>query len=415
MLYNFNESEVRSYCRNFPVIFGKSSGEFLYDNQGKRYIDFLSACGALNYGHNHPILREALLTYISNNGVSISMDLETTSKNEFMESFQRIILSKRQMEYRLQFTGPTGTNAVEAAIKLARKVTGRLGIVAFTRAFHGCTLGSLALTANRTHRSSSEHQLIHTLRLPYDGFGSFDEDAGNMLDCLVSDPSSGIEKPAAIILETIQGEGGMNSARKKWLVSLAEIARKHKIILIIDDIQAGCGRTGNFFSFEYFGIKPDLVCLAKSISGFGLPMSLVLIRPDLDVWAPGEHNGTFRGNNLAFVTAKAALENFWSDQEFQSKIKDTEYKLDQKLKELCSQFPCKLKGRGLMRGIEFQERKFAAKVQKICFEKGLILETSGPQGEVLKLLPPLTVTDDIIDNAMEIIRNAIFNEKKPAS
>lgn len=409
------ESEVRSYCRDFPATFTSARGEYIFDQNGRQCIDFLSGCGSLNYGHNHPVLKKALQTYVSEDGIAMSMDLTTASKNSFMDAFQRIILSGRGLNYKLQFPGPTGTNAVEAAIKLARKVTGRLGVVAFTRAFHGCTLGSLALTANRTHRASSEHQLTHVIRFPYDGFGSLDGDASDMLECLLSDPSSGVEVPAAIILETIQGEGGMNSARSSWLSSIAQVARKHGIVFIVDDIQAGCGRTGNFFSFEGLEIEPDVVCLAKSISGYGLPMSMLLIRPDLDQWRPGEHNGTFRGNNLAFVTATAALEYFWVDTEFQSRVKQASKRLSKFLEDLPSQIPCKIKGCGLMRGIEFDDHLVATRVRQTCFERGVILETSGPFNEVLKLLPPLIVTDDVIDQAVGIIKNAIFSTIKPGT
>ena len=333
------ESEVRSYCRNFPDVFSRAEGAFVYSATGKSYIDFLSACGSLNYGHNHPELRKALVSYVKKQGVTMSLDTETVSKNEFLEAFREHILEPRGFSYKLQFAGPTGANAVEAAIKLARKVTGRTNVVAFTNAFHGCSLGALALTANAHHRGSSEALLSHVNRVPYDGYLGPDVDTSALLEKLLSDPSSGIDVPAAIILETIQGEGGLNVASANWVKNVARIAQKFGALLIVDDIQAGCGRSGDFFSFEPFGIEPDIVCLAKSISGFGLPMSLVLIKPEHDIWAPGEHNGTFRGNNLAFVTATVALRQFWKTSEFQKIIKDNGEKLRAVLTNLVAAHP----------------------------------------------------------------------------
>lgn len=401
------ESSVRSYCRSFPVTFKRALGSCVYDESGRSYIDFLSCCGSLNYGHNHPAIREPLLKHIQSDGLSMSLDLTSTSKNEFLEAFYERILSPLGYNYKAQFTGPTGTNAVEAAIKLARKVTGRTNVIGFTNAFHGCTLGSLALTANRHHRTASTSLLTNVTRVPFDGYFDDDTDTAHQLDRLLSDPSSGIDEPAAIIVEAIQGEGGINAASAEWLRSIESLAAKHGALLILDDIQAGCGRSGDFFSFEHAGIKPDMVVLAKSLSGYGLPLSLVLLNPEIDKWEPGEHNGTFRGNNLAFVTASAAFNNFWAEGQLRTSIDPISTNLSCKLEDLATKYGAEVKGRGMMLGLEFKDPELVLSVQQRCFELGLILETCGPNDDVLKFLPPLTIQNHELTEGLEIVSQSI--------
>ena len=249
--------------------------------------------------------------------------------------------------------------------------------------------------------------LTNVTRAPYDGYFGEDVDTADHLEQLLSDPSSGVDRPAAIILETIQGEGGLGTASREWTQKIAQICRKHGALLIVDDIQAGCGRSCDFFSFEALGIVPDLVCLAKAISGYGLPMSLLLIKPEHDVWAPGEHNGTFRGNNLAFITAAKTIEHFWASDAFSDALKVKADTLDQHLTLLNEHTGLQAKGRGFFRGVELGDPEIAGKLQEHCYQSGLIVETCGPRDTVLKLLPPLTVTDDEITRAFTIIRSAI--------
>ena len=408
------ESNVRSYCRNFPDVFDTAEGAFVFSVKGRRYIDFLSGCGALNYGHNHPGLREALLSYIGKNGIAMSLDMETRSKNEFMDVFSKYILRPRELNYRLQFPGPTGANAVESAIKLARKFTGRSNIVAFTNAFHGCSLGALALTGSWHHRNNSEALLTNVMRAPYDGYYESGVDTSAYLEKLIVDPSSGYDPPAAIIVETIQGEGGLNVASVEWMQNVARFSQRNGILLIIDDIQAGCGRSGDFFSFESLGVYPDIVCLAKSISGFGLPMSLVLLKQEYDIWDPGEHSGTFRGNNLAFVTAAETIRQFWNSDVFCNEVCDRIMKTSKVLDQLSNAYPddiC-IKGRGMMMGLEFSCPELPKLIQKNCFSNGLIIELCGPNYEVLKLLPPLNIATDELDRGLDIIATAIYDSLK---
>ena len=406
-IFSSNESMVRSYCRAFPATFEGAEGSYLWAADGDRYLDFLCGCGSLNYGHNHPVLKDDLLQYISGDGICMSMDMHTAAKQKFLSIFQQYILNPRELDYRVQFPGPTGANAIEAAIKLARKVTGRRNVIAFTNGFHGCSLGALALTGSGYHRKCSVDLLTHVTRMPYDRYLGNEVDTAEMLARLLEDPSSGVDKPAAIVLEVVQGEGGLNCASKVWLQEIQRTAQQHGALLIVDDIQAGVGRTGSFFSFEPFAVQPDIVCLAKAISGYGLPMSLTLLKPEFDIWSPGEHNGTFRGNNLAFVTGAAAISHFWADNKLMQQVATTAARIRAFYSAYSGNNGYSIKGRGLMTGLEFADSETAKRVQHSCFENKLIVELCGPHDSVLKPLPALTATDEEIESGLEIIAAAI--------
>jgi len=414
-MYREFESNVRSYCRSLPAEFHQGYGSTIVGTNGKEYIDFLSGCGSLNYGHNHPELKHALLEYIEQNGVAMSLDMATASKRHFVHAFVENILKPRGLDYKLQFPGPTGTNAVEAAVKLARKFTGRTNIIAFTNGFHGCSLGALALTGNAQHREASAPLLTNVSRFPYDAYLGEGVNTAEILGKMLSDPSSGCDAPAAIIFEAIQGEGGLNVASPSWAQDVERIAQAHGALVIVDDIQAGCGRSGTFFSFETLGIVPDIVCLSKSLSGFGLPMSLVLLRPECDVWAPGEHNGTFRGNNHAFVTAATAIELFWKDNKLQSLCGSTSDELQGALRDVAEHYGLSVKGRGMMLGLDFGDGDQAGRIQAECFERSLIVERCGPRDEVLKLLPPLNVEASVCEAALTSIKGALAAQHKARS
>ncbi len=386
------ESGVRSYSRSFPKLFNKAVGATLYDAGGVPHTDFLAGCSSLNYGHNDPDLKRALLNYIAQDGIAQGLDMFTNAKAAFLSTFEALILTPRGMDYRVQFTGPTGANAVEAAMKLARKVTGRTNIIAFTNGFHGVTMGALAATGNSKHRGGGGTPLSGVTRAAFDGYFGADINTADLLDKQLGDPSSGIDAPAAIIVETVQGEGGLNAASAAWLRQIEAIARKHGALLIVDDIQAGCGRTGGFFSFEGMEISPDIITLAKSISGMGLPMALTLIKPEHDVWTPAEHNGTFRGNNHAFVTASAALVKFWSTEDFAKEVAAKADVLSKRLGAIATAHGLHLRGRGMMLGVDVGSGETAAAVCAACFKQGLIIETSGSHDEVVKVLAPLTIS-----------------------
>lgn len=412
-IFERRESSVRSYSRSFPVQFDRAEGGRLYDVGGRCYLDFLSGCSTLNYGHNHPVLKEALLRYIESDGISCGLDLFTRARGEFLEALETRILRPRKLDYLVQFPGPTGTNAVEAALKLARKITGRRNVIAFTNAFHGVTLGSLACTGNRLHRLDGDQPLAAVTRIPYAGYLGDEEGGLDLLEAMLRDPSSGVDRPAAIILETVQGEGGLNAADAAWLRRVEAIARAFGAVLIVDDVQAGIGRTGGFFSFEFAGIRPDVVTLAKSLSGYGLPLAVVLIRRDLDRWDAGEHNGTFRGHSPAFVTATAALEHFWRDDAFAARSRELGKMLRLRLESLVMQFPgLRRKGRGMMQGIEMPTGESAARVVERAFANGLIVETSGPYGEVVKILAPLVIEPAELDEGLQILFEAVADASK---
>jgi len=397
------ESEVRSYCRRFPVVFTKAKGATLEDEKGRKYIDFLAGAGALNYGHNNPAIKEKLVEYIESDMIVHSLDLVTEAKQAFLEAFNSLILKPRGMRYKMQFTGPTGTNAVEAAMKIARNVTGRPTIISFTNGFHGVTLGSVAATGNSYFREGCGIPPQGTTFMPYDGYMGEEVDTTEYLDKVLTDESSGLDQPAAVIVETIQGEGGINVATSEWLRSLEMICRKHNILLIIDDIQVGCGRTGTFFSFEEAKISPDIIILSKSLSGYGVPFSMVLMKPGLDQWKPGEHNGTFRGNNLAFVTARAAIEEYWSDASFSRKVKMKgkivrEY-FDQ-LVGLDDTGTLSARGRGMVQALDCKTGEIASKISRVAFEKGLsILEES--MRDVMEEIRLKTMSE--IDSDIEVL------------
>ena len=356
------------------------------------------------------MFKEKLLDYIHNDGITHGLDLHTKAKAEFLETFNEKILKPRGLSYVLQFTGPTGTNAVEAALKLARNVTGRENIIAFTNGFHGVSLGALAATGNSHHRGAAGVSLNGVSRMPYDGYLGDDMDTIAYLDKVLSDSSSGIDLPAAVIVETVQGEGGINAASFEWLKDLQATCKKHDVLLIVDDIQAGCGRTGDYFSFEEAGLYPDIVTLSKSLGGYGLPFAMVLIRPEIDQWKPGEHNGTFRGNSFAFVTAKAAIDTYWSDDNFSKEIKRKGEYVSKRLEAIVEKYGegnFSTRGRGMFQGINCINSDIAGKITHKAFQKNMIIETSGADDQVVKFLCPLVISDENLKKGLDIVEQAI--------
>ncbi len=404
------ESEVRSYVRSFPTVFAKASGSRLWDREGREYIDFFAGAGALNYGHNNPAIRKKLIEYLLADGITHSLDMATEAKERLLLRFQEMILKPRGLTYKVMFPGPTGTNSVESALKLARKVTGREKIICFTNGFHGMTLGSLAVTGNKKKRDGAGVPLHHSVVMPYCGYHGDEVNSLTMMERLLDDGGSGIDLPAAAIVETLQGEGGLHTASTKWLRGLADLCRRKGILLIVDDIQAGCGRTGGFFSFEEAGIEPDIVCLSKSIGGYGLPLALTLFKPELDLWSPGEHNGTFRGNNLAFVAAVEAL-SYWENAAFMTSVRQKSDMIRLFLSRMAIQYPsleAECRGRGFMQGLAIRPEGLAERICARAFERGLIMETSGPDSEVMKIMPPLTIDDELLLQGLAIVEDSIL-------
>lgn len=401
------ESNVRGYARSFPTEFRSAVGSTLVDTQGRQFIDFFCGAGSLNYGHNHRGAKQALLNYIARDGIHHSLDMVTEAKVEFVQTFRQSILRPRGLNYRIQFTGPTGTNAVEAAIKLARKQTGRSHVVAFTNAYHGHSLGALALTGNQYYHNEHYGSHNNVTHLPFDGYLG-DMDTSLILEKMLCDGGSGLPRPAAVILETIQGEGGVNVASDAWLRRVAQLCEDHDVRLIIDDIQVGNGRSGTFFSFEHAGIVPDIVCLSKSIGG-GLPMSLVLLKPELDVWRPGEHTGTFRGNNLAFIAGKAVLQH-WENCEFENEIDQRGQIVRQRFESIIQRHGdqnLKLRGRGMIWGLDVHDGERASLITRHAFASGLLIESAGIRDHVMKAMPALTIEIDLLHQGLDILEASI--------
>lgn len=408
-IFEQHESSVRSYCRKYPVVFQKAKGSYIYDVDGNAYLDFLAGCGGLNYGHNNDEIKGAVIDYLMNDNIAHAMDMYTEAKAEFLEAFEKDILEPRGLQdFRIMFPGPTGTNAVEAALKLARKNKKRSNVIAFMGAFHGMTLGALSLTTDKTSREGAGVSLDNVTFIPYESGFHTKLDSLDFLETILLDDHSGVEKPAAVIVETVQAEGGIYVASVEWLKKLEKICHENDILFIVDDIQVGCSRTGTFFSFERAGLKPDMVTLSKSIGGYGFPMSLLLIRDELDIWKPAEHNGTFRGNQVAFVAAKKAIEyNVKHDlnKDVQRKGEIVREYVEKNILPLSDKLS--LRGIGLIWGIDFGKLEnggeIAHKIADKCFENKMIIERAGRSDSVLKLLPPLTISDDELKKGLDII------------
>ncbi|GAA0372846.1 diaminobutyrate--2-oxoglutarate transaminase [Bacillus horti] len=413
-VFELVESNVRSYCRAFPVVFQTAENAKMYGESNEAYIDFLAGAGALNYGHNPPFIKERLIQYIQSNGVMHGLDMYTTAKRDFIETFTKHILLPRNLNYKMQFCGPTGTNAVEAALKLARKVKGRTGIFSFMGGFHGMSLGSIAATGNLEQRAGAGIPLQNVTFMPYPYGYAESFDTIEYMESILMDPNSGIEKPAAILVETVQAEGGIIVAPTEWLIRLRKLCTEHDILMICDDIQVGCGRAGQFFSFERAEIVPDIVTLSKSIGGYGLPLSLVLLKPELDIWKPAEHNGTFRGNQLAFVAAMAAIE-YREEIYLEKQVEEKEaYIEDFLVNEIMPiHEDIKIRGIGMIWGIDFtnvtNDSEVVKRIARACFDNKLIIERVGRNDLVLKIMPPLTIEMEVLQEGCAVIKQAIVS------
>lgn len=409
-IFEQHESEVRSYCRHFPTVFSKAKGSKLFDELGNEYIDFFCGAGAVNYGHNNNYIKPKLIEYLESDGIMHALDMYTTPKRDFISYMQENILKPRGLEYKIMFPGPTGTNAVEAALKLARKVTGRSNVFALMGCFHGMTLGALALTTDQGARKGAGVKLNDVTHIPapymYPDFDTI-EYMQNLLD----DDHSAVEKPAAVVIETVQAEGGIQVFEVEYLQRLRKFCDDNDILLMIDDIQVGCARTGTYFSFERAGIKPDIFVLSKSIGGYGLPFALTLFKPELDKWTPGEHNGTFRGNQLAFVAAKAGLEfmlNERVEEKAQNSGKIIEEFLEKEILPLDSRL--QMRGIGMIWGIEFENIPvdgLSERVTEKAFDRGLIVECAGRKNSVVKLMPPLVIEKEVLLEGLARLKCAV--------
>lgn len=403
------ESEVRSYCRNFPAVFTRAKGSVIYAENGKEYIDFFCGAGALNYGHNNDFIKSEIIKYLEDDGIIHSLDMFTSAKRDFIEFFEEKILEPRGFNYKIQFPGPTGTNAVEAALKLARKVKKRNNIFAFMGAFHGMTLGSLSMTTDRDSRAGAGVVLTDVTHIPTP-YMFPDFDVLQYMQTLIDDDHSGVSKPAAVFIEPVQADGGIHVFSVEFLKGLREFCTRNDILLVCDDIQVGSARTGYYFSFERAGITPDIVTLSKSIGGYGMPFALVLFKPELDVWSPGEHNGTFRGSQLSMVAAKAGLQ-LMLEQKVEAKVKEQSAIIADylgQIKGINDSFD--VRGIGFIWGVDCNKVKpdvVSRAIVRECFENGLIVERAGRNNDVVKLMPDLLASEETLRKGLQIFVDAV--------
>jgi len=402
------ESEIRGYSRAYPTVFASASNARQVDEAGKSYIDFFAGAGVLNFGHNNPHMKQAIIDFIQADGVAHSLDMSTTVKREFISAFAETILKPRNMNYKMQFMGPTGTNSVEAALKLARRVTGRHHVVAFSQGFHGMTLGALACTANQYFRNAAGVPLTNVSHAPFETNLGCGSGCMKTLREAFENSSSGYEPPAAFIVETIQAEGGVNVASEAWLMELQKLAKDLGALLIIDEIQVGCGRTGSYFSFDKMGLDPDIICLAKGIGGFGTPLAMNLVKPEHDAhWQPGEHTGTFRGQGFSFVAGREAL-RYFEDDALMALTRERGAMVSDRMTALAAEYPnFSTRGKGMIQALDTKDGEAAKAIARECFDNGLLVGPCGVGGQVIKLIPPLTIPDDDLEEGLNILERAV--------
>lgn len=425
-----HESNARSYPRRIPIALSRAKGVYVEDTEGRVFIDCLAAAGTLALGHNHPVVVEALEKAIRSELPLQTLDLTTPVKDAFVQQLFDMLPGAWAREAKIQFCGPAGTDAVEAAMKLVKTATGRHGMFAFHGGYHGMSQGALALMGNHGPKRAVASSLggvqflpyPYSYRCPFGLGGGGGEAAGlRLIESLLTDPESGVLPPAGIILEAVQGEGGVIPAPVAWLRGLRELCTRAKVPLIIDEVQTGFGRTGRCFAFEHAGITPDVLVVSKALGG-GLPLAAVIYHESLDVWQPGAHAGTFRGNQLAMATGRATLA-FIQSQRLDERAARLGGRFLARLDELQAELPCigEVRGRGLMVGMEIvdpggkpdhqghppQSRELAGAIQSACLKRGLILEVGGRFSSTLRFLPPLIITEPELDTVAGIVRDAV--------
>ncbi|KPA94230.1 MULTISPECIES: diaminobutyrate--2-oxoglutarate transaminase [Pseudomonas] len=410
------ESNVRSYPRKLPLAIAKAHGVWVTDVEGHTYLDCLAGAGTLALGHNHAAIMGALDSFLSSGLPMHTLDLTTPVKDAFSETLLGLLPGQGR-DYCLQFCGPSGADAVEAALKLAKTFTGRNTVISFSGAYHGMTHGALALTGNTAPKNAIATLMPGVQFLPYPheyrcplGIGgeAAVEALGYYFSQFIEDVESGVSLPAAVIVEAVQGEGGVNSAPASWLRRIREVTRQHGILLILDEVQAGFARTGRMFAFEHAGIEPDIIVMSKAVGG-GLPLAVLGLRREFDAWSPGNHAGTFRGNQMAMATGLATL-RVLQEQDLAAQAETRGRWLKEQLQLLQARHPAigQVRGPGLMLGIEIVDERqpadrlgsfpgdpqLAVAIQQHCFRQGLLLERGGRHGNVIRLLPPLIIDDE---------------------
>ena len=429
------ESNARSYPRKFPFAIAKAKGSWVEDVEGNKYLDFLCGAGTLALGHNDDEVNKAMVDLIQSNAPLHTLDLTTPVKDEFVETILRHLPSELGNNAKIQFCSPSGTDATDAAIKLCKTATGRSAVISFAGGYHGMGQGPLACMGN-LHAKSTVNGLmpdVHSFPYPYayrDPFGLGGEAgvkaACNFFERTLKDPESGITKPACVILEPIQGEGGVIPAPVEFLQTVRRVTKELDIPLIVDEIQCGMGRSGKLFAFEYADIVPDVLLLSKAIGG-SQPMAVVVYKKELDKWTAGAHAGTFRGNQLAMKAGTITL-NRVSQPDFLADVVRKGDLIRANLRDLQKRVSIigDVRGKGLMVGTEFVDPKgqkdcigslpasgeIAGAVQKLCFENGLIVEKGGRNGAVMRCLCALNITDEDLGKAWKIFEKCVLEIDK---
>jgi len=425
------ESNARSYPRRIPLALKKARGLYVEDVEGRRFIDCLAGAGTLALGHNHPVVIEAIQQVLADELPLHTLDLTTPVKDAFVQDLFGLLPAQLAREAKIQFCGPTGADAAEAALKLVRTATGRSTVLSFQGGYHGMTQGALGLMGNLGPKKALGAVLgngVQFLPYPYDyrcpfGLGGEAGVRANLhyLESVLSDPESGVPLPAAVVVEVVQGEGGVVPADLQWLRGLRRITEKAGVALVIDEIQTGFGRTGCMFAFEHAGIVPDVVLLSKAIGG-SLPLAVVVYRDWLDTWQPGAHAGTFRGNQMAMAAGSAVM-RYLKEHDVPGHAAAMGERLAEHLRILQRSYPQlgDIRGRGLMLGVEVVDPEGAAdslghppanpalasRIQRECLRRGLILELGGRHGAVVRFLPPLIISAEQIDEVARRFARAL--------
>ncbi|WP_189188466.1 diaminobutyrate--2-oxoglutarate transaminase family protein [Streptomyces albiflavescens] len=418
------ESAARTYARALPIVPVRARGLTIEGADGRRYLDCLSGAGTLALGHNHPVVLEAIRKVLDSGAPLHVLDLATPVKDAFTTELFRTLPPGFADRARVQFCGPAGTDAVEAAFKLVRAATGRTGMLAFTGAYHGMTAGALEASGGATEVRVARLPYPQDFRCPFGVGGARGAELGaRWTETVLDDSKSGVPRPAGMILEPVQGEGGVIPAPDAWMRRMREITAARDIPLIADEIQTGVGRTGTFWAVEHSGITPDVMVLSKAIGG-SLPLAVVIYRDDLDVWQPGAHAGTFRGNQLAMAAGAATLA-YVRENSLAERAQTLGARMLAQLRKLADEFPCvgDVRGRGLMIGVELVDPEapphpaaegprpaapeLAAAVQRECLRRGLIVELGGRQSSVVRLLPPLTISDEQTTAVLDRLADAV--------
>jgi diaminobutyrate-2-oxoglutarate transaminase len=421
------ESNARTYPRHLPIAISEAAGSFVRDLDGNVFIDFLAGAGVLSLGHNHPELMKVVTEQLGK--LTHGLDFPTPAKEEFIRAETSMLPSALQGKMKIHFCGPTGANAVEAAIKLCKTATGRGDIISFQGGFHGSSAAAMALTGLLEQKSPISNPMPGVHFFPYSyctrcPVGLTPEtcstNCATYLDHSLHDNLGGIPLPAAVILEMVQGEGGVIPATVEFVQKVRAVTHELGIPLIVDEVQTGCGRTGTWFAFEQYGIEPDVIVASKALSGIGLPVAVIFYNKSLDVWAPGAHTGTFRGNQLAFAAGAAAVQ-IMHREDILGNVRargDQIARLFAPLKQ--NPWVRDVRGRGLMWGIEMADPAtgkpagdLARDIQTSALGRGLILECGGREDCVVRLLPPLNVTEETVNTGCELLREAI-NDRTPA-